>query len=48
MKRRPAIIANRRRELLAGAVLFLGSSWLVWDAYEGRGKPRPFLARFLP
>jgi len=46
--KRPALLANRRTELWAGAVLFVGSSWLIWDAYEGRGRKRPFVARFLP
>ena len=45
---RPALIAGRHAELVLGATLFVLASWLIWDAYEGRGRARPFLARFLP
>jgi len=48
VKPRPALIRDRHSELLIGAALFVGASWLIWDAYEGRGRKRPFLARFLP
>lgn len=46
MTRRP--IRDRHLELSAGVACFLAASWLIWDAYEGRGRNRPFLARFLP
>ncbi|HEY2041171.1 MAG TPA: hypothetical protein VGH11_00750 [Jatrophihabitans sp.] len=45
---RPAALADRHTEMVLGGVLFVFASWLIWDAYEGRGRPRPFLARFLP
>lgn len=41
-------IQNRRLELAAGIALFVASSWLIYDAYEGRGRKRPFAAHFLP
>jgi hypothetical protein len=41
-------LQDRGLELGLGVVLFVVSSWLIWDAYEGRGKQRPFPARFLP
>lgn len=47
-RRRPAMLADRRAELAAGVLLFIASSWLVYDAYEGRGRRRPFAARLLP
>jgi hypothetical protein len=28
--------------------MFLASTWLIYDAYEGRGRKRPFAARLLP
>jgi hypothetical protein len=46
--KRPRQLADRRVELGAGIVLFALSTWLIWDAYEGRGRPRPFLAKLLP
>jgi len=42
------LIKDRRLELGAGIVMFALSSWLIYDAYEGRGRNRPFLARLLP
>lgn len=45
---RPAMLRDRHTELVLGASLFVVASWLIWDAYEGRGMRRPFLARFLP
>lgn len=48
MAKRPAALHDRNVELAAGIALFLGSAWLIYDAYEGRGRSRPFWARFLP
>lgn len=45
---RPRILQDRSIELGLGAVLFVASAWLFFDAYEGRGKRRPFAARLLP
>jgi hypothetical protein len=45
---RPRILRDRQVELGLGAVAFLVSAWLIYDAYEGRGRTRPFAARFLP
>jgi hypothetical protein len=47
-RRRPALIRSHRVELTLGVALFVASTWLIWDAYEGRGRRRPFPARFLP
>ena len=45
---RPGLLRNRDGELVLGVVLFAASAWLIYDAYEGRGRKRPFVARFLP
>jgi hypothetical protein len=45
---RPRILRDRQVELMLGAATFLVSAWLIYDAYEGRGRTRPFAARFLP
>lgn len=45
---RPSLLRDRSTELTLGVALFLASAWLIYDAYEGRGRPRPFVARFLP
>jgi hypothetical protein len=45
---RPKLLRDRSTELGLGVVAFLVSAWLIYDAYEGRGRPRPFAARFLP
>jgi len=42
------LIADRHTELLVGVALFALGSYLLWEAWEGRGRPRPFAARFLP
>ena len=47
MKRRP-IIADQRAAIVAGAVLVFVGSLMLWDAYEGRGRTRPFALRLLP
>ncbi len=45
---RQTLVPDRRTALVAGyAALTLGSI-LLWDAYEARGKARPFLTKFLP
>jgi hypothetical protein len=48
MSRRPAVLRDRHSELVIGAVLWIAGAWCFWDAYEGRGKQRPFVARLLP
>lgn len=39
---------DARTELWLGAAAFIAATWLIYDAYEGRGRQRPFLAKFLP
>lgn len=45
---RPKLLRDRNTELLLGVLTFAVSAWLIYDAYEGRGRARPFAARFLP
>lgn len=47
MSGRP-IIPDRRTAQLAGYGFVLVGAFLLWDAYEARGRPRPFVSRFLP
>lgn len=42
------LIKDSGVEAVAGLALFLVAAYLVYDAYEGRGHARPFLARLLP
>lgn len=39
---------DRSTALVVGVALLCAGSYLVWDAYEGRGISRPFAMRFLP
>jgi hypothetical protein len=41
------IVANQRTAVIAGLTMILVGTWLVYDAYEGRGKIRPLLMRAL-
>lgn len=45
---RPGLLADRKAELALGAALLVLSSWMIYDAYEGRGRKRPFALKFLP
>lgn len=45
--KRPALLRNRQTELVVGVVLFVAAAWCIYDAHEGRGRPRPFLASVL-
>lgn len=42
------VIGDRKTELALGIAAFILGAWLIHDAYEGRGKTRPFALRFLP
>lgn len=41
-------IQDRRTEVLVGAVLLIAGSWFMWDAYDGRGRRRPWGLSLLP
>ena len=42
------VVTDRRTALLAGSVLLGAGSWMIWQAFEARGRTRPFWVRFLP
>jgi hypothetical protein len=44
---RPALLRDRHVELAAGIALFIAGAWMIRDAYEGRGKKRPFAAHLV-
>lgn len=42
------LVRDRNTALLGGIAAILVGSVLLWDAYEGRGRQRPFAIKFLP
>lgn len=42
------VIADPAAEVWLAAALLLAGAWLLHDAYENRGRQRPFVLRFLP
>ncbi|MBN9327980.1 MAG: hypothetical protein J0I87_13845 [Cellulomonas sp.] len=42
------VVTDRRTALMTGCVLLGVGSWMIWLAYEARGRVRPFWVRFLP
>jgi hypothetical protein len=47
MKGRP-LVADRRTALILGSVFVVVGSALLYDAFERRGHPRPWVVRLLP
>lgn len=47
MSRRP-VIQDRRTALVVGYGGILLGAYALWEAYEGRGRRRPFMTKFLP
>lgn len=47
MSRRRHVLQNANAQVLLGAGLFIGAAYCVWDAYEGRGRRRPFAASLM-
>jgi len=45
---RKPLVANRDTAILMGAVAYALGSILLWDAFEGRGKGKPFWTKLLP
>jgi len=39
---------NRQQQILTGVSAICLGSWLLYQAYEGHGRPRPFLMKLLP
>lgn len=47
MSGKPFRIRNAKLAVVVGLVLTAAGGWVLYDAYEGRGRSRPFLMRFL-
>jgi hypothetical protein len=41
-------VRDRKVALWGGVIAYTVGTLLVYDAYEGRGRVRPFATRFLP
>jgi hypothetical protein len=41
-------VNGHQQKVAAGAAAIALGSWLLYQAYEGSGRKRPFLVRFLP
>jgi hypothetical protein len=39
---------TREQKVVAGCSALITGAWLLHQAFEGAGRPRPFWARFLP
>jgi|GEM_PF-1795743 len=46
-KRNPLRIRDHHTAVLLGLALTAAGAWVLYDAYEGHGKSRPFFLRFL-
>lgn len=47
MTKRPALLQDRTVEIALGVGAFIAGAWLIHDAYENRGRKRPFPAKLL-
>lgn len=47
-RRRGLLVADHRSAVMIGVGLYLAGTLFLWDAYEHRGKGRPFALRWLP
>ena len=47
MSKRKHVIANSTHCAALGLILMAAGAYLLYDAYEGRGRERPFGLRFL-
>jgi hypothetical protein len=47
MKRQP-VVRDRDVALWGGMLAIVVGSYLLYDAYEARGRTRPFLTKLLP
>lgn len=41
-------LPDRRTAQVAGVLLVLAGAYCLYDAYDARGRSRPFALRFLP
>lgn len=42
------VVKDRKTALWLGVAAYVAGSLLLYDAFENRGKPRPFVTKFLP
>jgi len=42
------IIRDRPLELWVGYAAIALGTLLLWDAYDNRGRPKPFVSKFVP
>jgi hypothetical protein len=42
------VIRDARTAKLLGVACVIAGSWLLYDAYEARGKSKPFAMKWLP
>jgi hypothetical protein len=42
------VVKDRRLAQYGGYAAVVLGSWLLWQAYEARGRGRPFAAKLLP
>lgn len=47
MARRQLVIKNQDTALYAGLALTLAGAWMLREAFEDRGRPRPWLFKIL-
>lgn len=47
-RRRGPVIRSRRAALILGYGGIIVGSLALWDAYESRGRSRPFVTKLLP
>jgi hypothetical protein len=45
---RGPVVPDRRTAQLAGVGFVCLGAFLLWDAYEARGRQRPFVMKLLP
>ncbi len=48
MAKHKPYVASRDMALWGGYAGIVIGSWLLYDAYERRGRSKPFVAKFLP
>ncbi|MDO8107154.1 hypothetical protein Q6348_08085 [Isoptericola sp. b441] len=46
MRRHP--IRSQQVTVVAATAMLFAGSWLLWDAYERRGRFRPWFTRMIP
>lgn len=47
-RRSDVLVKDQQTAVMIGVGLYLAGTLVLWDAYEHRGKSRPFIFRWLP